>query len=114
MTPPEPSPPADVFSWRGRYVIDRDGDKIGELLEIYPDKTGSPEWAIVDTGLFGTMSSFVPLAGATPAGDDIQVPFSKEHVKGAPGVRRDGELSESEEAQLYSHYGLRGGARGAG
>jgi hypothetical protein len=30
-------------------------------------------------------------------------------VKDVPGVSRDGELSESEEeAQLYSHYGLRG------
>jgi PRC-barrel domain len=99
---------SDAYSWRGRYVIDSDGDKIGKLEEIYPDQTGNPEWAIVDTGLFGTMSSFVPLAGATPAGEDIQVPFSKQHVKDAPGVRRDGELSESEEAQLYSHYGLRG------
>jgi sporulation protein YlmC with PRC-barrel domain len=99
---------SDVNSWRGRYVIDSDGDKIGKLEEIYPDKTGNPEWAIVDTGLLGTMSSFVPLAGATPAGDDIQVPFSKEQVKDAPGVRRDGALSQSEEAQLYSHYGLRG------
>ena len=99
---------SDAYSWRGRYVIDDDGDKIGKLEEIYPDQAGKPEWAIVDTGLFGTMSSFVPLAGATPAGGDIQVPFTKQHVKDAPGVRRDGELSEAEEAQLYSHYGLRG------
>ena len=99
---------SEAHSWRGRYVIDSDGDKIGKLEEIYPDQTGNPEWAIVDTGLFGTMSSFVPLAGAAPAGEDIQVPFSKQHVKDAPGVARDGELSESEEAQLYSHYGLRG------
>ena len=97
-----------VESWRGRYVIDSDGDKIGKVEEIYSDRTGSPEWAIVDTGLLGTMSSFVPLAGATPAGEDVQVPYTKEHVKDAPGVTRDGELSESEEAQLYSHYGLRG------
>jgi hypothetical protein len=98
----------DSQDWRGRFVIDSDGDKIGRVEEVYPDGTGNPEWAIVDTGLFGTMSSFVPLAGATAAGEDVQVPFSKEHVKNAPGVSRDGELSESEEAQLYSHYGLRG------
>lgn len=102
---------SDVHSWPGRFVIDSDGDKIGTLEEIYSDKTGNPEWAIVDTGLFGTMSTFVPLAGATPAGEDIQVPFTKEHVKDAPGVSRDGELSESEEARLYSHYGLRGSNR---
>ncbi len=76
----------EAYSWRGRYVIDSDGDKIGKLEEIYPDQTGNPEWAIVDTGLLGTMSSFVPLAGAAPAGEDIQVPFSKQHVKDAPGV----------------------------
>ena len=42
-------------------MVDRDGDKIGNIDAIYlDDETGEPEWALVNTGLFGTKSSFVP------------------------------------------------------
>jgi uncharacterized protein (TIGR02271 family) len=48
----------------------------------------------------------VPLAGASPSGEAVQVPFSKQQIKDAPGVTADGELSQQEEAELYRHYGL--------
>ena len=97
----------DVTEWRGRTVVDRDGDKVGKLEEVYLDEqTGRPEWALVNTGLFGSKSSFVPLAGAAPAGDDVQVQFEKGHVKDAPSVDTGQELSQDEEAALYAHYGL--------
>jgi uncharacterized protein (TIGR02271 family) len=103
-TPPHMS---EMYSWRGREVIGGDGDKIGTLNEIYLDQeTGKPEWALVNTGLFGSKSNFVPLAGAAPSGESVQVQFTKQQVKDAPGVSGGGELSQSEEAELYRHYGL--------
>jgi uncharacterized protein (TIGR02271 family) len=97
----------DVREWRGRTVVDREGDKIGKLDEIYLDReTGDPEWALVNTGLFGTKSSFVPLRGAAPDGDDVRVGYAKEQVKDAPSIDADGELSQGEESELYRHYGL--------
>jgi uncharacterized protein (TIGR02271 family) len=97
----------EAYEWRGRTVVDRDDEKIGALDEIYLDQeSGQPEWALVNTGLFGTKSSFVPLAGAQPTGEEIRVGFEKEQVKGAPKIDPDGELSQSEEATLYEHYGL--------
>jgi uncharacterized protein (TIGR02271 family) len=98
---------SEIYSWRGRDVIGSDGEKIGKLNEVYLDQqTGKPEWALVNTGLFGTKSNFVPLAGASPSGEDVQVRFTKDQVKDAPGVSADGELSQDEEARLYEHYGL--------
>jgi uncharacterized protein (TIGR02271 family) len=97
----------DVYEWRGRTVVDRDGEKIGKLDEIYLDReTDEPEWALVNTGLFGSKSSFVPLKGAAPAGEDVRVAFAKDQVKDAPSVDADGQLSQREEAELYRHYGL--------
>jgi len=97
----------DAYEWRGRNVVGSDGEKIGKLDEIYLDEdTGKPEWATVNTGLFGSKSSFVPLAGAKPAGEDVQLNFTKEQVKDAPSVDADGELTQSQEADLYSHYGM--------
>ena len=98
---------AEVYEWRGRTVVDRDGEKIGKLDEIYLDReTNEPEWALVKTGLLGTKSSFVPLKGAAPAEDDVRVAHAKGQVKDAPSVDPDGELSQQEEGQLYRHYGL--------
>jgi uncharacterized protein (TIGR02271 family) len=101
----------NVHEWRGATVLDRDGDKIGKLDEIYLDQeTGRPEWALVNTGLFATRSSFVPLSGAAQQGDDVTVNWQKSQVKDAPNVDPDGELNHEEEAALYQHYGLDYGA----
>jgi uncharacterized protein (TIGR02271 family) len=96
-----------VRSWQGATMVDADGDKIGTVESIYlDDETGEPEWALVNTGLFGTKSSFVPLAQATSSGDQVQVPYEKQLVKDAPRVDTDQHLSEAEEQQLWRHYGL--------
>jgi uncharacterized protein (TIGR02271 family) len=100
-----------VRSWQGRTMVDSDGDKIGAIESIYvDDQTGQPEWALVNTGLLGTRSTFVPLAQANPAGDQVQVPYDKQLVKDAPNMDPDGHLSEAEEQQLWRHYGLDYGA----
>ena len=75
-----------VRSWQGATMVDADGDKVGTIESIYvDDQSGEPEWALVNTGLFGTKSSFVPLAQATDAGDQVQVPYDKQLIKEAPG-----------------------------
>jgi len=96
----------DVLSWRGRDLLDNDGDKIGSIDEIYLDRdTDQPEWAVVTTGLFGTKRTFVPLSDAQPSEDGIRVPFEKATVKDAPRIDPDGELTRDEERALYGHYG---------
>ena len=100
-----------VRSWQGSTMVDRDGDRIGSIDAIYvDDQTGEPEWALVNTGLFGTKSSFVPLAQASGSGDQVQVPYEKQLVKDAPRIDTDQHLSEAEEQQLWTHYGLDDGA----
>jgi uncharacterized protein (TIGR02271 family) len=96
----------DVLSWRGRDLIDNDGDKIGSIDDIYLDReTDQPEWAVVTTGLFGTKRTFVPLSEAQTHEDGVRVPYEKATVKDAPKVDPDGELSRDEEQTLYQHYG---------
>lgn len=96
----------DVTAWRGRNLVDRDGDKIGSVEEVYlDDQSGEPEWLAVKTGLFGSKLSFVPLSDADATGDEVRVPFEKAQVKDSPNIDADGELSTEEEQQLYRHYG---------
>jgi uncharacterized protein (TIGR02271 family) len=97
----------EILSWRGRQLFDRDGEKIGKIDEVYLDTTtNEPEWALVNTGLFGTKSTFVPLRDATASDDKVRVSHEKSHIKDAPSVEADGQLSQSEEAALYRHYDL--------
>jgi uncharacterized protein (TIGR02271 family) len=97
----------DLLQLRGEDLHDTSGEKIGKLEEIYLDaQSGEPEWALVNTGMFGTKSSFVPLQGASQDGGTLQVPYDKAQIKDAPKVDPDGELSQQQESELYAHYGL--------
>ena len=97
----------EILSYRGQELRGSDGEKIGTIEEIYMDsETGRPEWGLVHTGLFGTKRSFVPLRDADRTGDGVSVSFDKSTVKAAPSVDPDGQLSKSEEAELYRHYGM--------
>ena len=94
-------------AWRGHDLIDQDGTKVGKIDEVYAnDQTGEPEWVTVNTGLFGTRSSFVPLQGAHAAGQDLQVPYSKDQIKSAHNIDADGHIGPDEVAHLYEHYSL--------
>jgi stress response protein YsnF len=104
-------PPLDIdtaLDWRGRTVVDRDGDKIGKFEELYLDESDRPAWAAVTTGLFGMRQTFVPLSDAQAEGDVLRVPYGKEMVKDAPRIDPDSQLDPEEEAVLYRHYGVRG------
>ena len=96
----------DVQTWRGKKVVDADGDKIGTIQDVFLDRqTGEPEWATVKTGLFGLKSSFVPITDAELVDDDtVRVPYQKEQVKDAPRVD-DKDLSPEDERRLWEHYG---------
>jgi uncharacterized protein (TIGR02271 family) len=102
-----------AYDWRGRQLVDADGDKVGTIEELFHDQdTEQPEWAAVRTGLFGTKLSFVPIESAQPDGEQVRVPFSRSQIKDAPKIDdADGQLSQHEEAELYSHYGIAYGER---
>jgi sporulation protein YlmC with PRC-barrel domain len=93
--------------WRGHELIDRDGDRIGTIGDVYLDReTDQPEWITVKTGLFGTRETFVPIRDATSEGEIVRVPFEKSHVKGAPSIDPDQTLTQEDERELYRHYGV--------
>src|SRR5215210_5537087 len=98
-----------ILQYRGSDLCDRDGDKLGSIEEIYLDtETNEPEWALVNTGLFGTKRTFVPLSQATESDGTLTVPYDKSTVKDAPKVEANGQLSRSQEDELYGYYGSAG------
>jgi hypothetical protein len=99
--------PATLDRWRALAIVDRDGTTVGTISEFYLDReTGHPTWALVNTGLFGTSRTFVPLVHATEISDGLQVPYEKRHIKDTPPIDLHDELSPEEEATLFAHYGV--------
>ena len=91
----------------GQQLRNREGDKIGKIGKIYVDDyRGQPEWLTVNTGLFGTRESFVPLAEAVLEGADLVVPYTKIQIKDAPNIDDSSHLTEAEEQELYAFYGI--------
>ncbi|GAA5228555.1 YsnF/AvaK domain-containing protein [Paeniglutamicibacter antarcticus] len=94
-------------------VYDSTGAKVGSIGQIYlDDGTSAPSWITVNTGLFGTTESFVPLEEARMEGNDVHVAHTKDHIKDAPRIEADGNLTPEEENRLYEYYALGSGADG--
>ncbi len=97
-----------LAEWHGKDLVDRDGDKIGKLKDVYVDvETDEPMFGTVKEGHFGGHLTFVPLGGITIGPDNLQVRVLKEQVKNAPNIEMEGDhLSQSDESTLYHHYQL--------
>ncbi|AUG81424.1 hypothetical protein CFP65_6786 [Kitasatospora sp. MMS16-BH015] len=90
----------------GHKAVDRNGDKIGTVDEVYlDDATGEPEWAAVRTGIFGR-DAFVPLTTSEFSGEELKVPYDKALIKESPDFGVGQHLSPAQELQLYRYYGL--------
>jgi hypothetical protein len=98
----------NIAEWHGKDLVDRDGDRIGKLEDVYVDvETDEPIFGTVKEGLIGRHLTFVPLDGITIGPENLQVAASKEQVKDAPNIDMHGdELSQADESALYHHYQL--------
>ena len=68
----------NIAEWHGKQLVDRDGERIGKLEDVYVDvETDEPAFGTVKEGFIGRHLTFVPLAGITrrpqqPAGPGLQ------------------------------------------
>ena len=93
-------------------VVDSTGDKVGSVGQVYVTNEGQdPSWVTVNTGLFGTNETFIPLADAQFTDGEIRVPYEKKFIKDAPNIAEDGEISQEQEAELYRYYGVQDPSR---
>lgn len=89
----------------GHHVLDGEGNDIGKIARVYlDDRTGDATWASVHTGLFGMRETLVPLQGARPIQEDIQVPYDKSTVKDAPNIDAKDHISPEEEQTVRRYY----------
>ncbi len=96
----------NVTEWHGRVLVDRNGEKIGKLQDVYVDvETDEPQFGTVKEGFIGRHLTFVPLAGVQIGPEDLQVTVTKDQVRSAPDIELHGEeLSQADESALYHHF----------
>src|ERR1035438_9740849 len=96
----------NVAEWHGKMLVDRDGEKIGKLQDVYVDvETDEPQFATVKEGFIGRHLTFVPLGGVKVGPDELQVAVVKQQPRDAPNIEQHGEeLPRADESSLYHHY----------
>jgi len=100
----------DLSEWSGRTLIDRNGERIGEVDFLYVDsESDRPEWAgVLNLHLLGMRPALVPLRRAAVRGREVRVAnVTRDQVRHAPYVEPDRGLSDEDEALLIAHYRLR-------
>src|SRR5215211_704262 len=91
---------------RGAPVYDNEGEKIGNVEEIFYDaETRVPESIGIGTGFFQTKRVLVPVRGASAYDDGLMVAYAKDHVKDSPDIDGD-DVSGEREAELAAYYGV--------
>lgn len=99
----------------GARVIDRDGQFVGDVAQLYTDRIDGTALAVaVRTGLFGARHVLVPLVNAAVGWQRIDLPYERRHILVAPIARsslresRDSRphLSPVTAAELAAHYEL--------
>jgi len=98
----------NVAEWHGRMLVDRNGERIGKLQDVYVDvETDEPQFATVKEGFIGRHLTFVPLGGIKVGPESLEAVVSRQQVQDAPNIEQHGEeLSQADESSLYHHYEL--------
>src|SRR6476469_2441358 len=106
VTEHQESAERNVAEWHGKMLVDRDGERIGKLQDVYVDvEDDEPQFATVREGFIGRHLTFVPLGGIKVGPDELQVAVAKDQIKAAPDLADHGEeLSQADESALYHHY----------
>jgi hypothetical protein len=98
----------NIAEWRGKDLVDRDGEKIGKLEDVYVDfETDEPVFGTVKEGLIGGRLRLVPLGETTIGPDNLRLGVTGDQIKDGPSLAHSGdELSAQDEAKLYKYYKL--------
>jgi sporulation protein YlmC with PRC-barrel domain len=94
-----------IADWKGQDVVDRDGEKIGKLEDVYFEEgSREPVFGCVKTGMLGRRHILVPLTDATVSRDHVRVPFDQDQVKDGPQAEAGATLDSVKAREIARHY----------
>lgn len=92
----------------GYDVIDKSGNKIGTVNNLWVDQNHQPEFIGVKTGWLSGKNHVVSVhtADMNHKSRIIRLPFSEDKIKNAPSFDADADLSDTDDQQVYRYYDL--------
>jgi uncharacterized protein (TIGR02271 family) len=95
-----------LSSWLGHTALDRDGEPLGRVEELYLDEeSDAPKWALLASAERPDDPPFVPLEGVQASGATLRLTVDRQAALSSPRVRaQDGVLAPSQEEELERHY----------
>jgi hypothetical protein len=96
-----------LLSYRGKPLLDADGEEIGPISCVYRDEaTGIPKWLGVQLGtLMGSQRVVAPVFGSYSFRDAISVPYARKVILEAE-VATAGAITPEQDSGLYLHFGI--------
>ena len=92
--------------WRGRRVVDADGQDIGKLDDVYYARSGEPVLVRIRSGLMGRRLAVVPLDGSSVARDYLRVAYRSDQIEIARHEGIGEHLDAGTAASIGSAYGV--------
>jgi sporulation protein YlmC with PRC-barrel domain len=104
----------DVSSLPGREVVDQEGGQIGEIKDVYGiGEDEEPMWVAIEISTDEMVEEedegkivIVPLARIREEDENLSVPYSLGHIKRAPEVEAEDEISEDDDNKLRIYYSI--------
>jgi len=97
----------DLSQLHGAPVTNQDDEELGKVTGLLvDDQLGVPTWVVVESGLFGTHHTLVPLAESRVIGGELLVPYTKDDLRSAPHHDPDVALTVKDEQLLFDHYNV--------
>lgn len=94
----------EIADWLGQDVQDVQGESLGKLEDVYYDRSGEAQLALVKRGLFGRKHALVPLAGASVGREYVRLGYPAEQIESAnSGI--DAELGERIDGTVAQQLG---------
>lgn len=106
---------ADVESLSGAQVVERDGQPIGTVGQVFLSEDGQqPLFVTVRVGGRGATESFVPLQSAELRDGTLQVAYDLGTITSAPSLDSDRPITDDEQGTIFDYYDGRAGGSPSG
>lgn len=98
---------ADLQRYLDYTVVDRNGDKVGNVDAVWQDHTGQPAYVGIKTGWLGMGRAHVVPAQSLDVSDatrKIRLPYTSDVVKNAPAFDEQAEIDDDAERRIADYY----------